>query len=275
MPKMIDKIKSQPLFFTYIFLLFCLIIIVSFSCSRSEKEKKQAAVFLSQREKKEVLENIAKLTEEIGNKEHENLYAERGSQYIKLWRYFDALKDFERAIYLDPINLRAIKKIAAIYFDFGDDDNAMKYYGRMFRTLNFSMNFVNDNEMRKEMEKDAEFAKNRIGVLERIIAKREKEKDLTASYLRKQGNLRADVENGKGVMLYPEGVRFEGMFENGIIKGEGKFIYPDGAELEGVFDGFVPVSIKKATCNGKETEYLLYRNNFGEWDLPFMNCPIK
>ena len=257
------------------FLLFCLIAAATFSCNKSEKERKQAAVFLNQREKKEILENIAKLTEEIAKKEHEDLYAERGSQYIKLWRYFDALKDFERAIYLDPINLRAIKKIAAIYFDFGDDDNAMKYYGRMFRTLNFSMNFVNDNEMRKEMEKDAEFAKNRIGVLERIIAKREKEKDLTASYLRKQGNLRADVENGKGVMLYPEGVRFEGMFENGIIKGEGKFIYPDGAELEGVFDGFVPVSIKKATCNGKETEYLIHRNNFGEWDVPFMNCPIR
>ena len=257
------------------FLLFCLIFTAILSCNKTEKEKKQAAVFLNQREKKEVLENIAKLTEEIAKKEHENLYAERGSQYIKLWRYFDALDDFKRAIYLDPMNLRAIKKIAAVYFVLGDDDNAMKYYGSMFRTLNFSMNFVNDNEVRKEMEKDAEFAKNRIGVLERIIAKREKEKDLTASYLRKQGNLRADVENGKGVMLYPEGVRFEGMFENGIIKGEGKFIYPDGAELEGVFDGFVPVSIKKATCNGKETEYLLYRNNFGEWDLPFMNCPIK
>ena len=126
-----------------------------------------------------------------------------------MWRYFDALEDFKRAIYLDPVNLIAIKKIAAIYFDFGDDVNALKYYGRMFRTLNFSMKFVNNDEIHKEMEKDAEFAKSRIGVLERIIAKREKEKDLTASYLRKQGNLRAEVENGKGVMLCPDGVLTE------------------------------------------------------------------
>ncbi|MBO4698345.1 hypothetical protein J5690_01875 [bacterium] len=250
-----------------------MIAVTAISCNKSEKERKQAAVFLSQREKKEVLENIAKLTEEIAKKEHEDLYAERGSQYIKLWRYFDALEDFKRAIYLDPINLRAIKKIAAIYFDFGDDENSLKYYNDMVQFLNLFKDSVKDSEMLKEMEKDAEFAKNRIGVLERIIAKREK--DLTASYLRKQGNLRSDVENGKGVMLCPDGVRFEGMFENGMIKGEGKFIYPDGAELEGVFDGFVPVSIKKATCSGKETEYLLYRNNFGEWDLPFMNCPIR
>ncbi len=189
------------------FLLFCLIAATIFSCNKSEKERKQAAVFLNQnqREKKEVLENIAKLTKEIAKKEHEDLYAERGSQYIKLWRYFDALEDFKRAIYLDPVNLIAIKKIAAIYFDFGDDVNALKYYGRMFRTLNFSMKFVNNDEIHKEMEKDAEFAKSRIGVLERIIAKREKEKDLTASYLRKQGNLRAEVENGKGVMLCPDG----------------------------------------------------------------------
>lgn len=257
------------------FLLFCLIAATIFSCNKSEKERKQAAVFLNQREKKEVLENIAKLTKEIAKKEHEDLYAERGSQYIKLWRYFDALEDFKRAIYLDPMNLRAIKKIAAIYFDFGDDEKSLKYYNDMVQFLNLFKELANDNEMRKEMEKDAEFAKNRIGVLERIIAKREKEKDLTPSYLRKQGNLRADVENGKGGLLCPDGVRFEGMFENGIIKGKGKFIYPEGAELEGVFDGFVPVSIKKATCNGKETEYLLYRNNFGEWDVPFMNCPIR
>ena len=257
------------------FLLFCLIAAATFSCNKSEKERKQAAVFLSQREKKEVLENIAKLTEEIAKKEHEDLYAERGSQYIKLWRYFDALKDFERAIYLDPINLRAIKKIAAIYFDFGDDEKSLKYYNDMVMFLNLLKESANDNEMRKEIEKDVEFAKNKIGVLERIIAKKEKEKDRTGGDLRKQGNLRADVENGKGVLLCPDGARFEGMFENGMIKGEGKFIYPDGAELEGIFDGFVPLSIKKATCSGKETEYLLYRNNFGEWDLPFMNCPIR
>lgn len=259
----------------YFFLLFCLIIIAGLSCSRSEKERKQAAVFLSQRDKKEVLENIAKLTEEIAKKEDEDLYAERGSQYIKLWRYFDALEDFKRAVYLDPINLRAIKKIAAIYFDFGDDEKSLKYYNDMVKFLNLFKDLVKDSEMRKEMEKDAEFAKNRIGVLERIIAKKEKEKDRTGGDLRKQGNLRADVENGKGVLLFPDGARFEGMFENGMIKGEGKFIYPDGAELEGIFDGFVPLSIKKATCSGKETEYLLYRNNFGEWDLPFMNCPIR
>lgn len=36
MPKMIDKIKSQPLFFTYIFLLFFLIAAAAISCSRSE-----------------------------------------------------------------------------------------------------------------------------------------------------------------------------------------------------------------------------------------------
>lgn len=257
------------------FLLFCLIFTAILSCNKTEKEKKQAAVFLSQREKKEVLENIAKLTEEIGKKEHEDLYAERGSQYIKLWRYFDALEDFKKAIYLDPINLRAIKKIAALYFVLGDDEKSLKYYNDMMMLLDILKESVKDDDMRKDLEKDAEFAKIRIGVLERIIAKREKEKDLTPSYLRQQGNLRAEVENGKGVMLCPDGVRFEGMFENGIIKGEGKFIYPEGAELEGVFDGFVPVSIKKATCNGKETEYLLYRNNFGEWDLPFMNCPIR
>ena len=130
------------------FLLFCLIAATIFSCNKSEKERKQAAVFLNQREKKEVLENIAKLTKEIKKNEHEDLYAERGSQYIKLWRYFDALEDFKKAIYLDPINLRAIKKIAAVYFVLGDDENAMKYYGSMFRTLNFSMNFVDDDEMR-------------------------------------------------------------------------------------------------------------------------------
>ncbi len=183
-----------------------------------------------------------KLTKEIAKKEHEDLYAERGSQYIKLWRYFDALEDFKKAIYLDPINLRAIKKIAAVYFVLGDDEKSLKYYNDMMMLLDILKESVKDDEMRKEMEKDAEFAKNKIGVLERIIAKRKKEKDLTASYLRKQGNLRAEVENGKGVMLCPDGV---------------------------------PVSIKKATCNGKETEYLLYRNNFGEWDLPFMNCPIR
>ena len=257
------------------FLLFCLIAVTAISCNKSEKERKQAAVFLSQREKKEVLENIAKLTEEIAKKEHEDLYAERGSQYIKLWRYFDALEDFKKAIYLDPINLRAIKKIAAVYFVLGDDEKSLKYYNDMVQFLNLFKELANEGEMRKEMEKDAEFAKNRIGVLERIIAKREKEKDRIGGDLRKQGNLRADLENGKGVLLCPDGVRFEGMFGNGMIKGEGKFIYPEGAELEGIFDGFVPVSIKKATCNGKETEYLLYRNNFGEWDLPFMNCPIR
>jgi hypothetical protein len=326
--------------------------------SKSEKElenlpekEQKAKIFLRGSEKKEVLKKIAELSEKIKKEESAELYAERGSQYISLWKSFEALEDFKKAIELDPVNLRAHKKIAATYYFLGNDEESLVNYIYLLSLLE-RLSIGKSGGEKEEIVKEMQFIKEKSEMVTKAFTKNEKQmvegdfielrnkkgcyswnpfpvegewfewsgkcKDGKATgkgtlidsggvetigamlegkingkaekkyikYSNKKfdkingmmiynGNLKDNLESGFGIMLYPNGVRYEGMFENGIIKGEGKFIYPEGGELDGVFNGIVPVSIKSAKCKGEDTEYVIFRSKEGKWRLPVINCPIR
>ncbi len=218
-----------------------------------EKEQK-AEIFLRGSEKKEVLKKIAELSEKIKKEESAELYAERGSQYISLWKSFEALEDFKKAIELDPVNLRAHKKIAATYYFLGNDEESLRHHKEMLRLLDILLFYTNDEEMVKEIEKDIEFMKESANALGKILNNKELSNPFPV------GNF-IELRNKKGCYSWNpnpvEGEWFEwsGECKDGKATGKGTLIDSGGVEtigemLEGKINGKGEKKYKGKVYNG-------------------------
>ena len=51
--------------------------------------------------------------------------------------------------------------------------------------------------------------------------------------------------HGHGVMIYPDGGRYEGEFKHNKRSGYGKMVYADGTVFEGIFEEDEPVKGEK------------------------------
>ena len=54
-----------------------------------------------------------------------------------------------------------------------------------------------------------------------------------------EGEFKDDLYNGYGSIIFSNGNKYEGEFKNGVIKGKGKFIWSDGKKYEGEYNDFI------------------------------------
>lgn len=81
---------------------------------------------------------------------------------------------------------------------------------------------------------------------------------------RYEGSLVTGVFHGKGLLTYPDGTKYEGSFRNNKMEGEGIFTFSHGGIFEGSFADGVP---KEGVCikrNGDKVKCLFVNNEFIE-----------
>jgi len=219
--------------------------------SKSEKElerlpekEQKAKIFLRESEKKEVLKKIAELSEKIKKEESAELYAERGSQYISLWKSFEALEDFKKAIELDPANLRAHKKIAATYYFLGNDEESLINYIYLLSLLE-RLSIGKSGGEKEEIVKEMQFIKEKAEMITKVFTKNEKQIvdgdfielrnkkgcyswnpfPVEGEWFEWSGECKDGKATGKGTLIESGGVETVGEMLEGRINGKGEKKY--------------------------------------------------
>jgi len=75
-----------------------------------------------------------------------------------------------------------------------------------------------------------------------------------------EGNLKNGKENGKGVFTWKDGTRYEGDFVDGVISGKGVITSKDGKKYEGEFRHGLPNGKGVKTLPGGKTEKGTFEN---------------